>query len=124
MSNFSRHIRPHVQAELGNARAAECVGNTHAAFSFLERAHILGQASTLEHVRVHWHMLLWGIRQRDARECIGQLLRLVGAATKTAVGLVPHGNTGGTNVSPFKRMPVPAELAARIAQARAAAQRA
>jgi hypothetical protein len=34
----------------------------------------------------------------------------VGAATKTAFGLVPTGNTGGSNVSPIKPMPVPADL--------------
>lgn len=35
-----------------------------------------------------------------------------GAATKTAIGLVPQDNTGGANVSPFKRMPIPPDLAA------------
>ena len=65
-------------------------------------------------------MLLWGARQRRPRECVGQLLRLAGAATKTALGLVPHGNTGGANVSPFRRMHVPPDLAALIEKARAA----
>jgi hypothetical protein len=118
MNRFGRRIRPHVQAELAAADAARAQGQAALAFSHLERAHVLGQASTAEHVRVHWRMLLWGVRQRDARECAGQLLRIVGAATKTAVGLVPEGNTGGSNVSPFKRLPVASELADRIARAR------
>lgn len=118
MTRFARRIRPHVDAELSAARAAEARALPATAFSHLERAHVLGQASTVEHVRVHWRMFLWGLRQRDLRECAGQLLRIAGAATKTAAGLVPAGNTGGANVSPFKRLPVAPDLAARIAQAR------
>jgi hypothetical protein len=41
---------------------------------------------------------------------LGQLIRIVGAATKTAIGWVPRGNTGGSNVSPFKPMAVPSDL--------------
>ena len=120
MNDFRRRIHPHVQAELSAAEAAQAGGRPALAFSHLERAHVLGQASTAEHVRVHWRMFLWGLRQRDAREWAGQLMRIVGAATKTAFGLVPEGNTGGSKVSPFKRLPIAPELAARIAQARRA----
>ena len=119
MSRFGRNIRPHVATELSAASAAEAQGQTRLAFSHLERAHVLGQASTMEHVRVHWRMLLWGLRQRDIRECAGQLLRIIGAASKTFAGLVPHGNTGGANVSPFKSMPVPSDLQTTIQAARA-----
>jgi hypothetical protein len=118
MTHFRNAIRPHVQAELGAARRAEAQGQSRLAFSHLERAHVLGQASTVEHVRIHWRMLLWGLRQRRFGECLGQVFRIAGAATKTAVGLVPHGNTGGSNVSPFKRMPVPPELDVIIQRAR------
>ncbi len=118
MSSFSRNIRPHVDAELRAASEAAASGLVRESFARLERAHVLGQASTVQHVRVHWHMLLWGVRQHSAREFLGQVFRMVGAATLTAVGLVPHGNTGGSDVSPFKPMPVPPELAARIRQAR------
>jgi hypothetical protein len=107
-----------VEREILAAYQADARGQPDVAFSHLERAHILGQTSTIEHVRVHWHMLLWGIRQRNVRESLGQLLRIVGAAIGTAIGLVPQGNTGGTNVTPFKRMPIPPELAALIEAAR------
>jgi hypothetical protein len=110
MTGFSQRIRPHVEAELAAAAQAETSGRAADAFSHLERAHVLGQASTAQHVRVHWEMFRWGWRQRRLRECGGQLLRIVGAATKTAIGLVPHGNTGGANISPFKRLPVPPDL--------------
>ena len=118
MSTFGRRIRPYVESEILAAYQAEARGKPEVAFSHLERAHILGQTSTVEHVRVHCHMFLWGIRQRNVRETLGQLLRIVGAATGTAFGLVPKGNTGGTNVNSFKSMPIPPELAALIAKAR------
>jgi hypothetical protein len=117
VSTFARNIRPHVQAELGLAAEAEGRGQAAEAFAHLERAHVLGQASTVQHVRVHWRMFVWGWRQRSVRECLGQVPRIVGAATKTAFGLVPSGNTGGSNVSPFKPLPVSPELAALIRSA-------
>lgn len=116
--SFARNIRPFVDDELTAAMLAEKAGSPAEAFAHLERAHILGQASTLHHVRVHVAMLLWAIHQRAVRELIGQLTRIVGAATKTMLGWVPTGNTGGANVSPFQRMAVPPDLARVIAAAR------
>ena len=116
MSSFAVNIRPHVDAEL---RAAQLDATRE--FAHLERAHVLGQASTREHVRVHWHMLRWAWRHRDVREFGGQLLRLVGATTLTFIGLVPSGNTGGANVSAVRPMPLDPELAAIIARARGGA---
>ena len=118
MSQFGRRIRPYVEREILAAYQADAQEQPAIAFSHLERAHILGQTSTVEHVRAHWHMFLWGIRQRNVRECLGQLLRIAGAAISTSAGLVPQGNTGGTNVNPFKSMPIPPELAALIEEAR------
>ena len=112
---FADNIRPYVDAELRAAR--EDPANE---FRHLERAHVLGQASTREHVRVHWHMLAWAWRKRDRREFFGQVYRLIGAATKTFIGMVPTGNTGGANVSPVKPMPVDPELARIIESAKAA----
>ena len=122
MSQFGRRIRPYVEREIFAAYQADAQGQPDVAFFHLERAHILGQASTVEHVRVHWHMFLWSIRQRNVRECLGQLLRIAGAAIGTSAGLVPQGNTGGTNVNPFKSMPIPPELAALIEKARTSRQ--
>ena len=118
MSEFGRRIRPYVDREIRAAYQAEARGKPEVAFSHLERAHILGQTSTVEHVRVHCHMFLWSIRQRNVRESLGQLLRIVGAAIGTAAGLVPKGNTGGTNIISFKSMPIPPELATLIEKAR------
>src|SRR5690348_14934091 len=112
MSSFADNIRPHIDAELLAAS-----NDPQNGFAHLERAHVLGQASTREHVRVHWHMMRWAWRHRDAREFAGQLLRITGAATKTFIGMVPSGNTGGSNVSAVKPMPVDPELAAIIEKA-------
>jgi len=113
MSRFADNIRPYVDAEL---RASSL--NPAQEFAHLERAHVLGQASTREHVRVHWRMLQWAWRHRDAHEFFGQVMRIVGAATKTFIGLVPSGNTGGANVSAVRPMPLDPEIAAIIEKAR------
>jgi len=62
-------------------------------------------------------ILFWAVRQVNIKEGLGQVMRIVGAATKTAIGLVPSGNTGGTNVSPFKVLPVSPKLAIILAKA-------
>ena len=118
MSRFAARIRPHVEQALREADAADRGRDPARAFSLLERAHVLGQAATSHHVRVHWRMFVWGWRHRDLRECAGQLVRIVGAATKTAFGWVPTGNTGGARLSPFQPLPVAPELAALIDEAR------
>ena len=80
----------------------------------MERAHVLGQSSTFEHVRVHYHMFAWGVRNRNYSEILGQILRLIGAAVLTPLGLIPKGNTGGSNISPFKSMPIPSDLETKL----------
>ena len=62
-------------------------------------------------------MLRWARHQNDRKEVVGQILRLIGAATKTAIRLVPEGNTGGSNVSPFRRLSIPSDLAKTIEDA-------
>jgi hypothetical protein len=118
MSTFGKRIRPAVDTELRQAAAAEAAGHVDAGFHHLERAHVLGQASTVQHVRVHVQMLLWALRHRAFREARGQVLRIVGAATKTAIGWIPSGNTGGANISPFKPLPIPADLQRVLRSAR------
>jgi hypothetical protein len=97
---------PYVNEELLLARKARKFGLVDKEFQHLENAHVIGQESTFLHVKVHGLMLLWGYRNNSPKEIFGQMLRIVGAATKTAMGLVPQGNTGGVNVNPFKVMPI------------------
>ena len=115
-------VGPFVQRELDAATDRMLDGDVSASFQNLERAHVLSQISTAEHVRVHWRMLVWAAQRRDMREIFGQIFRILGAATKTAIGLIPEGNTGGSNVSPFKRMPIPEDLAEILAAAKRSAE--
>lgn len=115
---FTQRVAFYVEAELSNAREARSAGNPQQEFIHLERAHVLGQESTYWHVNVHVLMLAWAVRNGSGREALGQLFRIIGAATKTAFGLVPQGNTGGANVSPFKKMPIEQDLATLIQKAK------
>lgn len=111
MSRFTSRIRPYLQQEWRAAAQAEQNGQPDLAFNHLERAHVLGQASTRGHCAAHWYMLCWAFRQRDWWEGLGQMLRLLAALTKTPLGWLPTGNTGGSRISPFKVLPIPFELA-------------
>ena len=95
MSNFSKNIAPYVEDELLNSSKAQSLGDHSKAFTHLENAHVLGQESTYWHVKVHYLMMLWGIKNSDIKEIIGQIIRIIGAAVFTAVKGVPKGNTGG-----------------------------
>lgn len=98
-------------AELGAARTATAGGNVEAAFHHLERAHILSQRHTSEHVHVHWLMLRLAASVGAWREVIGQSTRMVAAGMFSRLW-VPIGNTGRANVSALKPMPVPEDLLA------------
>lgn len=115
---FTQKIAPYIEVELASAKRANSVGDFQQEFSYLERAHVIGQESTYWHVKVHVLMLMWAIRNSSIRETFCQVFRIVGAATKTAFGLVPSGNTGGADVSPFKKMPIDPELEALIQKAK------
>lgn len=119
MSAFAKQIRPYVQAELATMFEAERESDQHLAFRRLERAHVLSQAAAIEHLRVHGHMLRFAFRQGLDREALGQVPRLLLAAPLSLVGLIPTGNTGGSNVSGLRPMPVPADLQQIIDGARA-----
>lgn len=99
-----------VNHELAIAEELTTSGDPHSAFHHLERAHVLGQASTYHHTRIHWRMLKLAFKLGSIREVWGQIIQLVGASTKTPFGIYPTGNTGGSNVWFFKPMPVPSDL--------------
>ncbi|WP_105258289.1 DUF3703 domain-containing protein [Pseudoalteromonas sp. T1lg88] len=116
--NFTQAIRSAVLRELVMARRARLSTQRTQEFKHLENAHVLGQESTYWHTYIHWRMLVWGWKNKAYSEVVGQILRIVGAISKTAIGLLPTGNTGGANVSPFKPMPLSSECAQAIAQAK------
>jgi hypothetical protein len=50
------------------------------------------------------------IRRRRFPAAGGQAIRLVLGIVGSAVGIVPTGNPGGTDISMFQRMPIDPEL--------------
>ena len=106
MNKKSTHLKPHVELEFNKAIEKMQSGLHSQAFKHYENAHVLGQESTFLHVKAHVLMLKWALIQKQPKEFLGQLFRIVGAATKTVFGLVPIGNTGGANISPFKPLPL------------------
>lgn len=115
---FTKNIAPVVKEEIQLSQVANSKGENDRAFNHLENAHVLGQESTYWHVKVHFLMFVWSIRNRSSKEFFGQILRIVGALTKTAIGLVPIGNTGGSNISPFKKLPLKPEHRVAILKAK------
>lgn len=117
-NTFANRIKKHVDAEIKRASSFLKANDLDGAFHHLERAHVLGQAVTVEHTKVHWLMLKIGLKKKDYREVFGQLFRIVGASTKTPLGIYPTGNTGGANISPFKPLPIPDDLQEIISEAK------
>lgn len=97
-------------AEMRSVELAFARDDLGSAFTHLERAHVLGQWHVRPHVLAHLGMLRIGWRRRDLREVVGQLLRIPGGAIGSAMGRVPRGNTGGSRVSAFRKMPIPPDL--------------
>lgn len=96
--------------EIALAKELIAEGELEASFSHLERAHVIGQAFVVPHATSHWLMLRVEFRRRRFVAVFGQIIRIVLGVLGSAVGVVPVGNTGGTDISMFKRMPVEPEL--------------
>lgn len=98
------------EQEIGVGRELIAAGDLDRAFRHLERAHIIGQAFVYAHAKTHWLMLTLEIRRRRFSAAFGQAIRIVLGIIGSAVGLVPVGNTGGTDISMFKRLPIAPDL--------------
>lgn len=96
--------------ELAASRAARLKGDSEAAFTHLERAHILSQRFAFAHAATHVRMLRLGWERRDGREVRGQVSRALAALVFSRIW-VPRGNTGRARVSAFTPMSVPEDLA-------------
>lgn len=96
--------------EIALAKELIAKGELESSFPHLERAHIIGQAWVVPHATTHWLMLSVEFRRRRVMAVFGQIERIVLGMLGSAVGVVPVGNTGGTNISMFKRMPIEPEL--------------
>lgn len=62
-------------------------------------------------------MLSLALRQRDRREALGQVVRIIVAAPGSALGRYPEGNTGRTRAGLMTPMLIPEDLAQTIARA-------
>ena len=100
--------------EMAHYRQAREAGDTTAAWTALERAHVISQPYLGHHLSNHWTMLGYAFHLRDGREILGQLFRLVLAPLGALTGKIPVGNTGRSNVSAFAPMEVPDDLAPLI----------
>lgn len=114
MSDLSGYIRD----EISKADLLIKRGDFDAAFRHLERAHVLGQSRTFDHTRVHWRMFRLAFEMHSIHEIWGQLIRIIGASTKTPLGIYPTGNTGGANIWFFKPLPVADDLKEIIARSK------
>lgn len=94
------------EGEMASARHCYHAGGYAAAMMHLEHAHVLGQRYVLPHVATHYWMLKIALRRRSPRQAWGQLLRIVLGAIGSAAGIVPAGNTGGTDIGIFRRLPI------------------
>ncbi|WP_176442452.1 DUF3703 domain-containing protein [Noviherbaspirillum humi] len=102
------------ESEMAAAYMLAASGRLGLAMRHLERAHVLGQRRVGLHIRSHWAMLKIALRRRAMSDAFGQALRIILGALGSAAGVVPTGNTGGSDIGMFVRLPVDPELAALI----------
>lgn len=103
-------LKKHYIKELELYRISLLKSDLSKAWHHLERSHILGQSYPYEHTYSHWLMLKFGLRQKNLKEVLGQIIRLVVGGWKSFIDHVPTGNTGGSDVPPLKRMKLPIDL--------------
>ena len=100
-----------IEIERAAFEKAKQAGDHEAAWTALERGHILGQAFFWLHIRSHVAMLKFAVTQGEIGEALGQFVRLLLAPLGNVTGRLPWGNTGRSNVSAFAPMPYPDDLA-------------
>lgn len=101
-------VRTALRAELEAARKAP---DSESRWMHLERAHILSQPWAWPHVDVHGRMLGQALLERNRKEAIGQIIRLVVAGPGSLAGRYPEGNNGRATVRMTQPAPIPADLA-------------
>ena len=107
-------LRDALDSEMRSASEARLRGDKALEWRSLEPAHILSQPFAGPHVRVHFAMLVFAIRQGDSRELVGQIPRILLAAPASLLGRPPRGNTGGANVGILTPLPLPLDLASLL----------
>ena len=110
MEDRATRLEAAFESAMAKAREHLSAGDARSAFVALETAHVLGQPAFVRHLRVHARMLQAAWRLHDLQELRGQVFRLCLVPLGHALGRLPVGNTGRSNVSAFEPMPIPAEL--------------
>jgi hypothetical protein len=80
------------------------------AFHQFERSHIIGQRFPIEHTISHYWMLKIALKKRNVKDALGQIFRMLSGFIGSVLNIYPVGNTGGSDVSPFKEMDIPQDL--------------
>ncbi len=105
-----KYLKDAYNKELGLYEVALANSDFTNAWYHLERSHIIGQSYPIEHTYSHWLMLKFGLMQKNTKEVFGQIIRLIVGGWKSFINHIPIGNTGGANVPPLKRMPIPNDI--------------
>lgn len=103
-------LRAAFEKELALARELVARNELELGQAHLERAHVLGQAFAWPHARTHGWMLRVEVRRGRPRAALGQAVRIVLGVVGSLVGIVPVGNTGGSDIRMFARLPIAPEL--------------
>lgn len=111
MSRPTPVVRALYDKEMTAARRA---GDPDVRWRHLERAHVVSQPHAWLHTRNHVAMFSLAVRQRDRREALGQVVRIIVAAPGSLTGRFPDGNTGRVAAGLMTPMPLPADLAAAL----------
>ena len=115
-TTIPKGLKVHYMEELKRYRSFLQNNDLAMAWRHLERMHVLGQSYPFEHTYSHWLMLKFGFKHKNAKEVLGQLLRLGVGGWKSFINHVPTGNTGGSNVPPLKTIELPSDLDAILSQ--------
>lgn len=94
--------------------AAKTTSSAEQRWRHLERAHIVSQPDPWLHTCNHAAMLSLALRQRDRREALGQVVRLIVAAPGSLSGRYPVGNTGRVDAGLMTPMAIPDDLASLV----------
>ncbi len=99
-----------IKNELDLYHLAYSLRDLEKARTHLGRAHILSQASAIQHLRIHCLMLLYALKTHDLKEVFGQIIRLLVTIPGHILGKVPQGNIGWSTVGLTEKMEVPEDL--------------
>jgi Protein of unknown function (DUF3703) len=80
-------------------------------------AHIAGQYIFTLHIQTHLAMLSFAWQHKQYAEAAGQVFRLMLVPIGHALQRLPKGNSGRADISAFKPMDIPPDLARLIEQA-------